>query len=129
MKKIILITIMFSTAVLPAREINPQNPQFDHRICLNNRLNNSSAGQTRLNKAEALAALANMKSFDAERQAKLQHLHPAYRAYYSKLSSSVRSDGHELFSFELDRQLDLSGSCEDVDSILIDITKNLDQKS
>lgn len=126
MKKILLITIIFSAALLPAREINPQSPHFDHTICLNNRLNMPSAGQIRLNKAEALAALANIKNLDVEKQqSRLQHLHPAYRAYYNKLSSSIRSDGRELFSYELDRQLDLSGSCEDVDTILVDITRNL----
>lgn len=125
MKKIVLIAVMFSTVLLPAREINPLNPHFDHKICLNNRLANRSAGQTRFNKIEALEALASMNRLDVERQSKLQHLHPAYRVYYNKLSLSVRSNGHELFSNELDKQLDLSGSCEDVDSILIEITRNL----
>lgn len=125
MKKIILITLLFSATILPAREVNPINPDFNHDICLNNRSVNPAAGQTGANKREALESLAKMKSFNVEQQAMYNQLHPAYRAYYNKLSSSLRSDGRKLSSFELDRQLDLSGDCDGVNSVLLDIINNL----
>lgn len=121
MKKVILFALLFSTTLLSAREINPINPDFDHRICLNNRSVNPSAGQTRENKREALESLVKMMSANVEVQSMFKQLHPAYQAYYRKLSASLRSDGRELSSYELDRILDLSGSCDSVDSVLIDI--------
>ena len=125
MKKIVLLTIIIFSTYLSAREVNPINPDFDHNICLNNRSVNPSAGQSRSNKREALETLVAMKSFDIEKQSIYNQMHPSYRAYYNKLSSSVRSDGRELSSYELDRQLDLSGSCDGVDSVLLDIIRNL----
>lgn len=125
MKTILFVTIALAAGLLSAREMNPSNPDFDHSLCLKNHAANPSAGQTRLFKKAALETLVNMKTLDAERQSIYSQMHPAYKTYYGKLSASVRSNGRELYSRELDRQLDLSGNCEDVDSVLLDIIKNL----
>ncbi len=125
MIKFMFFITFITGSLLSAREMNPVNPDFNHSICLTNRSVNPGAAQTRINKREALEALVKMNMFDIEHQSMFRDLHPAYQAYYKKLRSAVRSDGHELSSFELDRQLDLSGSCDGVDSVLLDIIKNL----
>jgi|GEM_PF-4388609 len=132
MKKMILLTLtmLFSVALL-AKEINPENlenPDFNHYICLSPRDNNKLGSLLGL-KTQALVALYEIHNAGvgspATFPARFARLHPAAQIYYKKLSSSLSSNGQEHYSSKLDEQLNLAGSCESTEALLLNIVRDL----
>lgn len=108
----ILVVLSIQTM---AREINPAAPDFNHQSCT----------KSRALKAEALNSLVKITSMDAESMARFSQLDRLYKAYLFKLNRSVRSDGKQLYSTDLDQQLNLAGDCEGVDSLLLGIINSI----
>lgn len=124
MNKHIFIALLLVGSFLSAREINPLYPDFNHYSCFNRSIN-PSANHFRSLIQEALGSLVKMQSADIESQAYFSSLHPANKAYYLKLMRSVRSDGRILSSHELEKEMNLSGTCDSATDVLLDIIRNL----
>lgn len=135
MIKITMLTLTLFSTFLSASEINfdaqiePLNPGFNHTICLNTRLRDSSIGHTKYLKAEALQTLAKLtaqlNTSNTQADPVFSRLHPADQVFYGNLIKSLKNNGRELYSFELDKQLNSAGTCENVDAVLVGIIENL----
>lgn len=98
-----------------ARPLNPINPDFNHDNC-----------NLKYLKSDALTAISQLRSARPEPEENpIAALSPAHKAYYLKLLKSVRSNGFELYSSQLDQDLNFSGSCENATDILNDIINTL----
>lgn len=117
MTKYIYILLFLSLAFnLQAREINPAAPDFNHKGCR----------QILGGKTIALEKLVALNSQGLENQINFQQLGAVEKVYFYKLGRTVRSTGKELYSFELDKQLDLTGDCETADALIGHIIRTLD---
>lgn len=113
-------SIIFSTLILLgtttwARPLNPTNPDFNHEAC-----------SLKYLKAETLKAVVQLRSAQLEPERDpLANQSSAHKAYYLKLLKSVRSNGSDLYSSQLDQDLNFSGSCENAADLLNDILRTL----
>lgn len=123
MKNILAISIVLFSSFAFAYPINPMDPYFNHEVCLSSRLNPKNIN-IRYLKQEALEALVMMNAplLDEDSASRLTRSH---QAYYNRLKASIRSNGQNLYSFELDKILNLSASCENAEAVLIDIIRTL----
>lgn len=114
----VFLGLFFSTLMAQAREINVENPDFSHEICLTNSKYNPGAAYTRRLKQEALELLFKIKNSPLEERAQFNSLDSIEKRYLFKYINSIASDGVNLFSLKLDQELDLAGSCEAVTDTL-----------
>lgn len=115
-KYIYTLLFLSLSLTLQAREINPAAPDFNHKSC-----RYILGGKT-----IALEKLVALKSRGIENQINFQQLTAIEKTYFYKLSGTVRSTGKELYSFELDKQLDLTGDCDTADALIGHIIRTLD---
>ena len=123
--KILVLFILMSSSLVSAQEIKTKASKFSHFSCLRNKTPKLSGDKIRLHKLKALETLQKMNVFNPEKRLVFHQLPLAYQNLYNKLSTSVRVNGSNIFSNELDRQLDLAGSCESVNSLLLEIRRIL----